>query len=383
MNKKIVLIQLIPVLFAFFVMGFVDVVGISTSYVKEDFDLSDTLSNLLPMMVFIWFAVCSLPTGLIMNRIGRKNMVLISIAITLLAMLLPVFEYSYVIVLMSFVLLGIGNTILQVSLNPLLIDVVSEDKVASMLTLGQFIKAISSMLGPVIATLAVSLFGNWHLIFWVYAFVSLLSGLWLIFTPINEKNIISENSSFAQVLSLLKEREMIMSFSVILLIVGFEIGLMTAVPKYFAERCSLPISEGSLGCSVYFAARMLGTFLGTFILAKYSPRKFLMWNIIVAIVALAVFLMLSHMMTMMVLLFVIGLTCANVFPIIFSEAIKSRPDKANEVSSLMIMGVAGGAVLPFIMGVVADTYNQCVSILVPLFALIYILFVSFVLKKKV
>ncbi|MDY3069974.1 MAG: MFS transporter [Parabacteroides sp.] len=383
MNKKIVLIQLIPILFAFFVMGFVDVVGISTSYVKEDFDLSDTLSNLLPMMVFIWFAVCSLPTGLIMNRIGRKNMVLISIAITLLAMLLPVFEYSYVIVLMSFVLLGIGNTILQVSLNPLLLDVVSEDKVASMLTLGQFIKAISSMLGPVIATLAVSLFGDWHLIFWVYAFVSLLSGLWLIFTPINEKNIVSENSSFAQVISLLKEREMIMSFSVILLIVGFEIGLMTAVPKYFAERCGLPISEGSLGCSVYFAARMLGTFLGTFILAKYSPRKFLMWNIIVAIVALAVFLMLSHIMTMMVLLFVIGLTCANVFPIIFSEAIKSRPDKANEVSSLMIMGVAGGAILPFIMGVIADTYNQSVSILVPLFALIYILFVSFVLKKKV
>ena len=207
MNKKIVLIQLIPILFAFFVMGFVDVVGISTSYVKEDFDLSDTLSNLLPMMVFIWFAVCSLPTGLIMNRIGRKNMVLISIAITLLAMLLPVFEYSYVIVLMSFVLLGIGNTILQVSLNPLLLDVVSEDKVASMLTLGQFIKAISSMLGPVIATLAVSLFGDWHLIFGVYAFVSLLSGLWLIFTPIKEKNIVSENSSFAQVLSLLKERE--------------------------------------------------------------------------------------------------------------------------------------------------------------------------------
>ena len=379
MNKKIVLIQLIPILFAFFVMGFVDVVGISTSYVKEDFDLSDTLSNLLPMMVFIWFAVCSLPTGLIMNRIGRKNMVLISIAITLLAMLLPVFEYSYVIVLMSFVLLGIGNTILQVSLNPLLLDVVSEDKVASMLTLGQFIKAISSMLGPVIATLAVSLFGDWHLIFGVYAFVSLLSGLWLIFTPIKEKNIVSENSSFAQVLSLLKEREMIMSFSVILLIVGFEIGLMTAVPKYFAERCSLPISEGSLGCSVYFAARMLGTF----ILAKYSPSKFLMWNMIVAIVALAVFLMLSHIMTMMFLLFVIGFTCANVFPIIFSEAIKSRSDKANEVSSLMIMGVAGGAILPFIMGVVADNYNQCVSILVPLFALIYILFVSFVLKKKV
>ena len=74
--------QLMPVLFAFFVMGFVDVVGISTSYVKNDFTLSDTLANLLPMMVFLWFAVCSLPTGLLMGRIGRKKTVLLSSLVT-------------------------------------------------------------------------------------------------------------------------------------------------------------------------------------------------------------------------------------------------------------------------------------------------------------
>lgn len=158
--RKSFLKSLIPVLFAFFIMGFVDVVGISTSYVKHDFALSDTLSNLLPMMVFVWFAVFSLPTGIIMGKTGRKKTVLFSILTTCLAMAIPLFDYHFVSVLIAFTLLGIGNTILQVSLNPLLLDVVSKEKVTSMLTLGQFIKAISSTLGPVIASAAVGLFGN-------------------------------------------------------------------------------------------------------------------------------------------------------------------------------------------------------------------------------
>lgn len=378
---SVALLNLIPILFAFFVMGFVDVVGISTSYVKEDFGLNDKLSNLLPMMVFIWFAVCSLPTGMIMNRVGRKKTVLFSITVTVIAMLLPIMDYSFPVVLLAFMLLGISNTILQVSLNPLLLDVVSKEKVTSMLTLGQFIKAISSTLGPIIASAAVSVFGNWHLIFWVYAITSLISCIWLAFTPVEEKQTIVQKQSFNQVLSLLKDGKLIMAFSVILMIVGFEISLMTAVPKYFAEACDLPLDKGSLGCSIYFAARTIGTFLGTFILARYSAHKFLVGNIVVAILMLGSFMLISNVTLMMALLFMVGLTCANVFPIIFSEAIQSRPDQANEVSALMIMGVAGGAILPMFMGILADASNQWTSLFIPLVALIYILIVSVKIQK--
>ena len=151
MKSTITWMKLFPILFGFFVMGFVDVVGIATNYVKKDFFLSDTLANLIPMLVFLWFALCSIPTGMIMNKLGRKNTVLLSMGVTAVAMLLPLIDYNFSLTLLTFALLGIGNTILQVSLNPMIAQVVSEKKMASILTLGQFVKAISSFLGPVIA----------------------------------------------------------------------------------------------------------------------------------------------------------------------------------------------------------------------------------------
>ena len=372
--KKNTFWKLPPVLFAFFVMGFVDVVGVSTSYVKSDFGLNDTLANLLPMLVFLWFAVCSLPTGLLMKRIGRKNTVLLSSLITIVAMVLPLVYYSFFSVLLAFALLGIGNTVLQVSLNPLLMDVVAKEKVTSLLTFGYFIKAISSTLGPVILSVAMGVWGDWHLVFWVYAVCTSLSWIWLGCTPIQEKR---EEVAYVggSIWKLFKNRKLMVAFSVILLIVGFEIGLMTAVPKYLLERCQIPIEQGGLGCSLYFAARTLGTFIGSIILSRYSSSRFLIINMVLALLAFGLF-MVSSNSTIVLAGFLVGLFCANVFPIIFSSAIQSEPSKADEISALMIMGVAGGAILPVFMGGIADVSNQFVSLFVPLLALVYILGVS-------
>ena len=373
--KKNTFWKLPPVLFAFFVMGFVDVVGVSTSYVKSDFGLNDTLANLLPMLVFLWFAVCSLPTGLLMKRIGRKNTVLLSSLITIVAMVLPLVYYSFFSVLLAFALLGIGNTVLQVSLNPLLMDVVAKEKVTSLLTFGYFIKAISSTLGPVILSVAMGVWGDWHLVFWVYAVCTSLSWIWLVCTPIQEKR---EEVAYVggSIWKLFKNRKLMVEFSVILLIVGFEIGLMTAVPKYLLERCQIPIEQGGLGCSLYFAARTLGTFIGSIILSRYSSSRFLIINMVLALLAFGLFMVSSNSTIVLAGLFLVGLFCANVFPIIFSSAIQSEPSKADEISALMIMGVAGGAILPVFMGGIADVSNQFVSLFVPLLALVYILGVS-------
>ena len=373
--KKNTFWKLPPVLFAFFVMGFVDVVGVSTSYVKSDFGLNDTLANLLPMLVFLWFAVCSLPTGLLMKRIGRKNTVLLSSLITIVAMVLPLVYYSFFSVLLAFALLGIGNTVLQVSLNPLLMDVVAKEKVTSLLTFGYFIKAISSTLGPVILSVAMGVWGGWHLVFWVYAVCTSLSWIWLVCTPIQEKR---EEVAYVggSIWKLFKNRKLMVAFSVILLIVGFEIGLMTAVPKYLLERCQIPIEQGGLGCSLYFAARTLGTFIGSIILSRYSSSRFLIINMVLALLAFGLFMVSSNSTIVLAGLFLVGLFCANVFPIIFSSAIQSEPSKADEISALMIMGVAGGAILPVFMGGIADVSNQFVSLFVPLLALVYILGVS-------
>ena len=161
MNNKNTLTQLISVMLAFFTMGFVDLVGIATNYIKSDFALNDTMANLMPSMVFLWFLIFSVPTGMLMNRIGRRKTVLLSIVVTIMALLVPLLHYSFAMMLIAFSLLGIGNTLMQVSLNPLVSNIVSGDRLASTLTFGQFVKAIASFLAPIIAAWAVIRFGDW------------------------------------------------------------------------------------------------------------------------------------------------------------------------------------------------------------------------------
>jgi MFS transporter, FHS family, L-fucose permease len=373
--------KLLPVLFGFFIMGFVDVVGIATNYVKQDFALSDTLANLLPMMVFLWFAVFAVPTGLLMNSIGRKKTVVLSMAIPFVAMLVPLIAYTFEVVLVAFALLGIGNTILQVSLNPLLSNVVRGERLTSSLTWGQFIKAIASFLGPVIAGFAATSLGNWKMLFPIFAFITLLSTLWLFFTAIDEKPVEGKTSSFGECFGLLNDKTILMFFLGILAVVGIDVGLNITVPKFLMERCSILLDQAGLGTSLYFIARTTGTFVGAILLVRFSARKFFIISMATAIAGMVVMLALSNLWAILVFIFVIGFAVANVFSIIFSAALQKKPERANEISGLMIMGVAGGAVIPPLMGVVSDAMGQAGGMAVLLVAMAYLLFVAFNLKK--
>ncbi|HPS63107.1 MAG TPA: MFS transporter [Bacteroidales bacterium] len=381
MSKSTSLSKLLPVLFGFFIMGFVDVVGISTNYVKTDFGLTDTLANLLPMMVFLWFAVFSVPTGLLMNSIGRRKTVLLSMAFTLVAMVVPLISYTFPVMLIAFALLGIGNTLLQVSLNPLLSNVVRGDRLTSSLTWGQFIKAIASFLGPVIAGLAASSFGNWKMLFPIFATITLLSTIWLLFTSIEEDPFEGKTSSFGACFGLLRDPFILSLFLGILAVVGIDVGLNITIPKFLMARCTdLPLEKAGLGTSLYFIARTTGTFIGALLLIRFSARKFFIISMIGAIIAMGVMLFMSNLWAILVLVFVIGLAVANVFSIIFSAALQRKPERANEISGLMIMGVAGGAVIPPLMGVVSDSMGQTGGMAVLLIAMVYLLITAFGLK---
>jgi fucose permease len=382
-NTNYSILKVLPVLFSFFVMGFVDVVGISVSYVKKDFDLNDTIANLLPMLVFLWFAICSIPAGIIMRKIGRKKTVLVSAVITIAGMAIPLFTYSFSSVLLAFAFLGIGNTILQVSLNPLVSNVCPPKRLTSMLTFGQFIKAISSALGPIIVGFAAASLGEWKTIFPVYAGITVLSFVWLALIPIREEQIpVSENWK-QSILRLLKDKYILILFSIIVLIVGFEVGLMTTIPKYFEESYKLSLEIGGYACTLYFIARTIGTFGGAILLNKISTCRFLIVTMTAGCLSFVVFLLAPTSIILLISLFIIGLACANVFAIAFSTAIQYRPEYADEISSLMIMGVAGGALIPPIMGIIADVSTQQISLLIPLCALIYILLTAiFIINNK-
>lgn len=383
MKQENSIFKISPVLFGFFIMGFCDVVGITSTHVKADFGLSDTLSNMIPVALFSMFLLFSVPTGILMNKIGRKKTVLLSNVITVVAMFLPLIGYTFAMSLIAFALLGIANTILQVSLNPLLTNVVKGDKLTSSLTAGQFVKAISSFCGPFIAIFAANQLGSWQLIFPIYAVITVLSTIWLMVTPIEEEPVAGKASTFGEVLSLLTDIRIFKLFLGILFVVGVDVGLNTAAPKILMERCGLSAADAGFGPSAYFAFRTAGAFIGAILLAKFSSEKFFKINILIAVLAIAALLFVPGKITIFVLYGVVGFTIANVFPIIYAKAIQVRPDKANEISGLMITGVFGGAVIPFFMGILSDSFHSQVgSVIVILVSALYLTYCAFFLKTS-
>lgn len=387
MENKMSYQKVLPVLFGFFVMGFCDVVGITSAHVKEDLlgsyspEFRDTLSNLIPVALFSMFLIFSIPTGMLMNRIGRKKTVILSNVITMVAMFIPLIEYTFTMSLIAFALLGVANAILQVSLNPLLANVVKGDQLASSLTGGQFIKAISSFSAPFIAAFAAAQFGNWQYIFPIYALITLLSTIWLMATPFEEDKVAVQTTSFASVVTILKDKTIFLLFLGILFVVGVDVGVNTASAKILMERAGLNSIEAGYGPSVYFALRTIGAFLGAFLLVKYSSSKFYKINVVVMVIALATLIFAHEKFLIFGLLGVIGFSIANIFPILFGRAIQSRPDKANEISGLMITGVFGGAIIPFLMGLMSDFLgSQVGAVMVILVGALYLMYAGFMIK---
>lgn len=377
MNKS----SIFPILFGFFVMGFVDVVGITTNYVQQDFQLPDTIANMLPMAVFLWFFVCSIPTAMLMNRIGKKHTVSLSMILTLVAMLIPMITYNYPMMLLAFAMLGISNTILQVSLNPLAATTVRKELLTSILTWGQFIKAISSFLGPIIAGAAAIYTGQWKLIFLIYAVITLLSLIWTTLSVPNvkeEKQEINLKGTF----SLFKDPFIMSLFAGIIVVVGIDVGLNTVIPKILIEKTGIALEQAGLGTSLYFVAKTAGTFAGALLLARWSAKQFFKISMIVGLVALGVLIMGQQSILIYVLILIIGMAFANVFSIIFSYALQYKPEKNNDISALMVMGVSGGALFPPIMGLVSDVSSQSLSLSVLMIGTVYLMLIAFSKRLK-
>lgn len=377
--------RLIPVMLCFFAMGFVDLVGIASNYVKADLALTDAQANIFPSLVFFWFLIFSVPTGMLMNRIGRKRTVLLSLAVTAVSLMLPLFGDGYGLMLCSFSLLGIGNALMQTSLNPLLSNIISGDKLASSLTFGQFVKAIASFLAPYIAmwgaTQAMPTFGlGWRVLFPVYMVVAIIAIVWLSSTPIDEEKP-DKASGLVNCLKLLGTPFILLCFIGIMCHVGIDVGTNTTAPKLLMERVGLTLEEAGFATSLYFIFRTAGCLLGTFILQHLSARRFLAVSVVFMLVAMVGLLVSEAHYVIYVCIALIGFGNSNVFPIIFAQALTMVPDKKNEVSGLMIMGLFGGTVFPLLMGVASDAVGQNGAVAVMSVGVIYLIIYTLRLKK--
>ncbi len=378
--------SMIPVMLCFFAMGFVDLVGIASNYVKKDLGLSDSQANLFPSLVFFWFLIFSVPTGMLMNKIGRKKTVLLSLVVTAFSLLLPIFGENYTIMLLSFSLLGIGNALMQTSLNPLLSSIITGDKLASSLTFGQFIKAIASFLAPYIASWGaaqvIPSFGlDWRVLFPIYLIVGILAIIWLGVTPIEEEKIEGKASTFGECFSLLGKPFVLICFLAIMCHVGIDVGTNTTAPKLLMERVGLSLNDAAFATSLYFIFRTLGCFSGSFILSRMSNKIF--FGISACLIAVSMIIMgvSSSQMMLYVAIAMVGYGNSNIFSIAFANALKAEPTKKNEVSGLMIMGLFGGTIFPLAMGVASDAMGQLGAVLVMAVGAVYLLFCTSKIKK--
>lgn len=371
--------SIISVMFCFFAMGFVDLVGIASNYVKEDLSLNDSVANVFPSLVFFWFLIFSLPTGMLMNRIGRKNTVMLSLIVTVVSLFLPLFGESFTIMLIAFSLLGIGNALMQTSLNPLVSAVIQGDNLASALTFGQFIKAIASFMAPYLAMwgaiAAIPTLGlDWRVLFAIYFVVGLLAAIMLGLTPIAEERSNGKSSSFADCCRLLGKPIVFLSFIGIMCHVGIDVGTNTTAPKILMERLGVTLNEAAFATSLYFIFRTIGSFTGTFFLRMMNHKSFFAISIILMALGMAGLSVGTSKAILYLSIAFVGFGNSNVFSIVYSQALLSVPEKGNEVSGLMIMGLFGGTVFPLIMGFASDAIGQIGAVLVMIFGVAYLLY---------
>ena len=384
-GKKSFLMMIAPVMLCFFAMGFVDLVGTASNYVQKDLGLTDAEANLFPSLVFFWFLIFSVPTGMLMNKIGRKNTVLVSLVVTTISLLLPLINDSYGMMLASFSLLGIGNAIMQTSLNPLVTNLISADKLASTLTFGQFVKAIASFLAPILAawgaTSVLPTFGlGWRAFLVLYAVISFLSISILSATPIQEEQP-DKASGVGECIKLLGSPFILLCFLGIMCHVGIDVGTNTTAPKILMERLSLPLEEAGFATSIYFIFRTLGCFSGAFILNKVSAKSFFGFSVAMMLLAMGMLFVCDTLIPTYVGIGLIGFGNSNVFSIIFAQALLSSPDEKNEISGLMIMGLFGGTVFPLAMGFAADALGQVGAIAVMTIGVVYLLYFTTRIKQ--
>lgn len=384
-NRKSFLLQILPVMLCFFAMGFVDLVGTASNYVQKDLGLTDSQANLFPSLVFFWFLIFSVPTGMLMNKIGRKNTVLISLVVTAASLLIPPFGDSYIIMLVSFSLLGIGNAIMQTSLNPLVTNLISSDKLASTLTFGQFVKAIASFLAPILAawgaTTIFPTFGlGWRALFVIYAIICFLAISLLAATPIDEDKP-DKASSIGNCLKLLGRPFILLCFIGIMCHVGIDVGTNTTAPKIIIERLGLPLEEAGFATSIYFIFRTIGCFLGAFILRTISPKLFFAISVLMMLAGMCILFICNTLTPLYIGIGLIGFGNSNIFSIVFSQALVYAPQEKNEVSGLMIMGLFGGTVFPLAMGYAADAIGQIGAVAVMTVGVVYLLYYTLKIKN--
>jgi MFS transporter, FHS family, L-fucose permease len=377
-------LRTMPVFLAFLAMGFADAVGPFVSLAKNEFQLSNTVASLIPFVGFSMFGLLSVPVGVFQDKKGKKFVLMMGLLVASLGLLNASFGLtSFPRFLLTVMMVGAGAAILQVAGNPIMRDVSDEGKYARNLALGQFIKAIGSLSGAMIPVIAAKYFGaSWQVIFPIYMAALVIAVVAVAGLKVEEKKPEHKAATLASCLALLKNGYVLAMVGAIFLYVGAEVSVSAGIPLYLKERFDIDINKvGLLGTGLFFTALTIGRFSGGVILNWMAPRKFFLLTCALSIAGL-LGLFVPDRNLALASFFLTGLGFANIFPLVFAIAVENMPEHTNELSGLMVTAIVGGAILPPLMGAVADRSTVQLSFLVPLAAILYITYTALMNRKQ-
>ena len=390
-KTSISILKTAPIFLAFLCMGFGDAVGPLVSLVKESFDLSNFQAQLISLSGFIMFGLLSIPLGVLQDKRGKKFMMNLGLAIAFVGLIIPIINGMYgpvmsfenatqdkfILLLFAILLLGAGATTLQVVGNPIMRDVSPEGKYSSNLSFAQSVKAIGSSLGFLLPPFAVQFFNlDWSILFPVYSILILINLLWFNAVKIEEKIEHSKKAaSLKSCFLLLKDKYILMMVMGIFFYVGAEVSMSSGVPILVREKFGITDFGLWIAWALFFLPILIGRFTGGIILRYLKPGAFLLITVIISLLGLALMFTGDQTITFISIV-LIGLGFANIFPLIFSITVDKMPERSNELSGLMITAIVGGAIIPPIMGYVADLTSVLTGFIIPLFAVVYILIVT-------
>lgn len=379
--KKLLRFQLIAVMSCFFVMGSISMVGISSNYLKESLHLSDAKANLLPSLVYIWFLICTVPTDRLMERIGRKRTVILSMAVLIVSLFMPLFMDNYPYMLVCFILLGISNVCLQSSMYPLFSSIIDRERLAHHFTMGELVKTVSGFVAPYIATIGAIYFAHffglsWRILFLVYLIIAIASIAMIIKMPVDKVERTETKSDFWGSLRLLKHPFILVTFIGVMCHVGIDIGANTIAPKIMMHRLDYTLASGSFAVGVYFMARLAGGYIWTNVIDKIKKSHFFYLSTAIIFSGMVMLLFAHNKLWIYSCLAMVGFGNAALFPIFLSVAVMKMPEQKNKISVLMIMGQFGGALFPYAMGLALDYGSLESSLLVLMIGVAYLIFYS-------
>ena len=389
------------ILFVFFVISFLtNIIGPLVPDIINAYNLSLSMAAFLPFSFFLAYGVMSIPSGFLVEYIGEKKVMILAFLISSIGALAFSITPSYSFYILSLFLIGSGMAMLQVSINPLLRKIGGEKEFAFNSVLGQLFFGLASFISPLIYSyliirLSVSIEPSnyiilffkkitfpglrWVSLYWIFAIISFLMCFTLIFTNFPEKKKPGRETKekLNNYLAIIKNPIVILYFFGIFSYVGVEQGVANWISKFLEIYHSIdPQILGAKIISYFWGLMTLGTISGLFLLKLIDSRKILIFFTSASIISflLAVF---GPLKVSLILFPLVGFFISTMWSIIISLALNSTSKDHGAFSGILVSGIIGGAVIPLIIGILADFVGLKFGMTILLIPLLFILTIGF------